>query len=75
LQVTDAVLLSKAVDGVVAVVRFAVSSKASIKHAARLLADVKSECFGVVVNGMDKRSAEYCDYRGVYGHGSSAVTG
>jgi len=75
LQVTDAVLLSKAVDGVVAVVRFAVSSKASIRHAARLLADVNSECFGVVVNAMDKRSAEYCDYRGVYGSGSSAVTG
>jgi capsular exopolysaccharide synthesis family protein len=70
LPVTDAVALSPAVDGVVAVVRFAVSSKASIKHAIRLLTNVNSECFGVVVNGMDMRSAEYGYYGSAYGYGA-----
>jgi capsular exopolysaccharide synthesis family protein len=74
LGVTDAAILSAVVDGVMVVVRFAVSTRQSILRAIRLLVDVGAQCFGVLVNGMDLQSADYASYSGEYGlagyHGS-----
>jgi succinoglycan biosynthesis transport protein ExoP len=72
LAVTDAVALSPSVDGVIVIVRFAVSTRQSIIRAIRVLSDVKAECFGVLVNAMDIRSSDYYYYSGSYGyHGYS----
>ena len=67
LVVTDATVLSAITDGVVVVVRFALSTRQSITRATRLLVDVGAECFGVLVNGMDVRSSDYQYYSGGYG--------
>jgi succinoglycan biosynthesis transport protein ExoP len=68
LAVTDAVVLSPSVDGVIVVVRFAVSTRQSIIRAIRVMSDVQADCFGVLVNAMDIRSADYFYYSGSYGY-------
>lgn len=68
LAVTDAVVLSPRVDGVIVVVRFAVSTRQSIIRAIRVLSDVQAECFGVLVNAMDVGSSDYYYYSGAYGY-------
>lgn len=65
--VTDAVILSRKVDSVVIVVRFAVTSQPCIERTIRLLKDVQAPRPGVVVNAMDLRSPEYYHYYGFYG--------
>lgn len=65
--VTDAVILSRKVDSVIVVVRFAVSSQPGIERTIRLLSDVHAPRPGVVVNAMDLRSPEYYHYSGFYG--------
>ena len=64
LAVTDPAVLSTNVDGVVVVVRFAVSTQQTITRAIRILANVKAECFGILVNGVDVRSTDYKYYAG-----------
>jgi len=66
LAVTDPAVLSTIVDGVLVVVRFAVSTQQSISRAVRILLNVRAECFGVLVNGIDVKSSEY-GYYGGYG--------
>lgn len=68
LAVTDAVVLSPSVDGVIVVVRFAVSTRQSIIRAIRVLSDVQAECFGMLVNAMDLGSSDYYYYAGAYGY-------
>lgn len=65
--VTDAVILSRDVDAVVVVVRFAVSSQPCIQRTIQLLRDVQAPRPGVLVNAMDLRSSEYYQYSGFYG--------
>ena len=65
--VTDAVLLSRKVDSVIVVVRFAISSQPCIQRTIRLLRDVQAPRPGVLVNAMDLRSPEYYHYYGFYG--------
>jgi capsular exopolysaccharide synthesis family protein len=65
LPVTDAALLSRVVDGVLLVVRFAVSKQQAISRAVRIMLAVRAEFFGVIVNDMDTQSSEY----GYYGKG------
>jgi polysaccharide biosynthesis transport protein len=70
LAVTDPVVLSQMVDGVVVVARFAVSKQQAISRAVSILDAAHAECFGVLVNGMDTRSSEYGFYAyGGYGYG------
>jgi len=74
LPVTDAALLSRVVDGVVMVVRFAVSKQQSISRAVRIMHSVRAECFGVIVNDMDTQSSEYGYYgKGYYGTDSNII--
>lgn len=65
--VTDAVVLSRKVDAVVVVVRFAVSSQPCIQRTIKLLRDVQAPRPGVLVNAMDLQSPEYYSYFGFYG--------
>jgi capsular exopolysaccharide synthesis family protein len=65
--VTDPVILSRKVDSVIVVVRFAVTSQPCIERTIRLLRDVRAPRLGVVVNAMDLRSPEYFHYSGLYG--------
>jgi polysaccharide biosynthesis transport protein len=68
LPVTDAVVLSRLVDGVLLVVRFAVSKQQAITRTVRTLMGVRAECFGILVNDMDTRSSEYGYYGSQYGN-------
>ncbi len=65
--VTDPVVLSRKVDAVIVVVRFAVTSQPCIQRTIRLLRDVRAPRLGVLVNAMDLRSPEYFHYSGFYG--------
>jgi len=64
--VTDPVILSRKVDAVIVVVRFAVTSQPCIQRTIRLLRDVRAPRLGVLVNAMDLRSPEYFHYSGFY---------
>lgn len=68
LPVTDAVILSPNVDGVVVVVRFGVTNRQSMLRTVRVLKDAGAECLGLVVNGMDVRSPDFYHYTGSYGY-------
>lgn len=81
--VTDPVILSRKVDAVIVVVRFAVTSQPCIQRTIRLLSDVQAPRMGALMNAMDLRSPEYFHYSGVYGtyasdtrkSGTSALSG
>ena len=67
IPVTDAVVLSRKVDAVIVVVRFAATNRPSVQRTIRILRDVQVARLGVVVNAMDLRSPEYYHYSGFYG--------
>jgi succinoglycan biosynthesis transport protein ExoP len=67
MPVTDAVVLSRKVDAVIVVARFAVTNQPCIHRTLRLLRDVQVAPLGVVLNAMDVRSPEYYQYSGFYG--------
>jgi polysaccharide biosynthesis transport protein len=68
--VTDAVVLSKRVDGVVLVVRASKTVRDELRRSARMIRDVGGGIVGVIVNELDTRDAYYggYGYRG-YGYG------
>lgn len=55
LSFTDAVLLSREVDGVLLVARWGQTSKAALRRASDLLMQVNANMLGVVLNGYDMR--------------------
>ncbi len=75
IPVTDAVVLSPNVDGVLMVVRFAVTNRQSMLRTIRVLQNAQAECLGVVVNAMDVHSADYHHYSGAYGYGGYGSNG
>lgn len=66
LPVTDAVVLSQMVDGVIVVARFAVSKQQAIIRTIRTLLSARAECLGVLVNDMDTHSDEYGYYESYF---------
>ncbi|MFO0725573.1 MAG: polysaccharide biosynthesis tyrosine autokinase [Myxococcota bacterium] len=74
--VTDAVILSQLVDGVVLVVKASQTAKEAIRRAARKLYDVKGVILGVVLNDLDFEEGGYGYYyyyhRYGYVYGSEA---
>jgi capsular exopolysaccharide synthesis family protein len=72
IPVTDAVVLSPYVDGVIMVVRFAVTNRQSMMRTIRVLQNANAQCLGVLVNAMDVHSADYYHYSGAYGYGGYA---
>jgi capsular exopolysaccharide synthesis family protein len=67
--VTDAVVLSKRVDGVVLVVRASKTLRDELRRSARMIRDVGGTIVGVIVNELDARDSHYYGYGG-YGYGS-----
>src|SRR5439155_14070832 len=63
--VTDAVVLSKRVDGVVLVVRAGKTLREELRRSARMIRDVGGSIVGVIVNELDARDRYY----GGYGYG------
>jgi polysaccharide biosynthesis transport protein len=62
--VTDAVVLSKRVDGVVLVVRASKTMRDELRRSARMIRDVGGSIVGVIVNELDARDTYY----GAYGY-------
>jgi polysaccharide biosynthesis transport protein len=67
--VTDAVVLSRHVDGVAMVVRAGRTQRDEVKRSSKQLRDVKGPLFGVIVNEFDT-SARGDYYYSYYGYGS-----
>jgi capsular exopolysaccharide synthesis family protein len=68
--VTDAVVLSKRVDGVVLVVRASKTMRDELRRSARMIRDVGGTIVGVIVNELDARDSYYGGYGyGGYGYG------
>jgi succinoglycan biosynthesis transport protein ExoP len=66
LPISDSVLLSTKVDGVLLVARAREVSRYIVGQACERLAYVKAKVLGVILNGIDIQSPEYRDYRGSY---------
>ncbi|HMG20585.1 MAG TPA: polysaccharide biosynthesis tyrosine autokinase, partial [Kofleriaceae bacterium] len=67
--VTDAVVLSKRVDGVVLVVRASKTMRDELRRSARMIRDVGGSIVGVIVNELDARDSYYGYGYGGYGYG------
>jgi polysaccharide biosynthesis transport protein len=65
--VTDAVVLSKRVDGVVLVVRASRTIRDELRRSARMIRDVGGGLVGVIVNELDARDRHYGYGYGGYG--------
>ncbi|HEX4421795.1 MAG TPA: polysaccharide biosynthesis tyrosine autokinase [Kofleriaceae bacterium] len=66
--VTDAVVLSKRVDGVVLVVRASKTMRDELRRSAKMIRDVGGSIVGVIVNELDARDRYGYGYGG-YGYG------
>ncbi len=73
LDVTDAVVLSPRVDGVVLVAKGSSTTKVAVRKSSRHLASVGAKVLGVLINNVDLRRSEhyyyysqYYDYRNEY---------
>jgi succinoglycan biosynthesis transport protein ExoP len=63
--VTDAIVLSKRVDGVILVVRASKTMRDELRRSARMIRDIGGAIVGVIVNELDARDSYY----GGYGYG------
>jgi polysaccharide biosynthesis transport protein len=63
LPISDTVLISTKVDGVLLVVRAQEASRYIVRHACERLAYVNAKVLGVILNGINMQSPEYKDYR------------
>jgi capsular exopolysaccharide synthesis family protein len=68
--VTDAVVLSKLVDGVILVVRADKTPREDVKRSAKAIHDVGGALFGVIVNEVNTSDRSYYSYG--YGYGYDA---
>jgi polysaccharide biosynthesis transport protein len=66
LPITDTVLLSTKVDGVLMVAKAQDVSRYAVRQACERLVYVKAKILGVVLNNIDIHSPEYNEYRGSY---------
>jgi capsular exopolysaccharide synthesis family protein len=62
INVTDPVILSRMVDGVILVVHGGKSTRYLVRRARQELASVGAKIFGVVLNNVDQRREGYDDY-------------
>lgn len=76
INVTDAVILSRMVDGVILVVHGGRSTRDVVRRAHQELASVGAKIFGVVLNNVDLRHEGYDNYyygRYSYGYGQESA--
>ena len=69
--VTDAVVLSKLVDGVILVVRADKTLREDIRRSVKHIHDVGGPIFGVIVNDVNTSDRSYYSYGYGYGYGAS----
>ena len=69
--VTDAVVLSKLVDGVILVVRADKTLREDVKRSSRQIHDVDGQIFGVIVNEINAGDRSYYSYGYSYGYGAN----
>jgi Mrp family chromosome partitioning ATPase len=68
--VTDAIVLSRRVDGAILVVRASKTMRDELRRSARQIRDVGGSIVGVIVNELDARDFGYGGYGyGGYGYG------
>jgi Mrp family chromosome partitioning ATPase len=70
ISVTDSLIISRAVDGVIVVTRAAATTYDVVQKGLKSLTDVNSNILGMVVNGFDTRKYRYYygkDYSQYYG--------
>lgn len=67
--VTDAVVLSKLVDGVILVVRADKTLRDDVRRSSKQIHDVGSSIFGVIVNEINASDRSYYSYGYGYGYG------
>lgn len=67
--VTDAIVLSKRVDGVVLVVRASKTMRDELRRSTRMIRDIGGSIVGVIVNELDARDSYYGYGYGGYGYG------
>jgi succinoglycan biosynthesis transport protein ExoP len=72
LMLSDAVVLSKATDGVILVARSRKTHRDELRHAAKQIRDVGGTIFGVIVNELDDGDRGYYSYGYGYSYGSDA---
>ncbi len=73
--VTDAVILSQMVDGIILVVKSSKTAKDAVRRASRKLQDVQANVLGVVLNDVDMEEGGYGHhyyYNRYYGYGADA---
>jgi succinoglycan biosynthesis transport protein ExoP len=66
LPISDTVLLSTTVEGVLLVVKAQEASRHAVNQACERLAYVKAKVLGVILNGINIQHTEYKDYRSSY---------
>lgn len=66
MPVTDSIILSRFVDGVVVIVRGAHTSKKLVRDAVNRLRRVEANILGVVINDLDIKKADYYYYNTYY---------
>lgn len=66
LSATDALLVSKLVDGLIVVTRFGETTFERLQHGLKSLHDIDGNVIGVVINGMDMKKSNYYSYYGYY---------
>lgn len=63
---TDGVLIASFTDGVLLVVEAGRTSRTLVRRSRQLLMEVGAKIFGVVLNNLDLKSADYYNYGGYY---------
>jgi succinoglycan biosynthesis transport protein ExoP len=66
LMVTDALVLAPRVDGVILVIKPAVTKRAALKNALEQMKQVKANVLGVVMNDVKSNRSRYYHYSGYY---------
>ncbi|HKX31762.1 MAG TPA: CpsD/CapB family tyrosine-protein kinase, partial [Blastocatellia bacterium] len=68
INVTDPVILSTMVDGVILIVQAGRSTRDVVRRARNELSSVGAKIFGVVLNNLDIKREGYDSYLSTYGH-------
>ncbi len=75
LPVTDSVVLSTALDGMVLMARYNQTRRTEVNRALRLLRAVNAPLLGTILNCVDMKSSQYGYYGYGYGYGSGPTKG
>ncbi len=66
LSATDALIVSKQVEGVIVITKFGETTFDRLNRGIKSLTDLDSKIFGLVINGMDMKKSNYYSHYGYY---------